>query len=219
MIKILPLCFASIIVLVGCFPLPAPYVSTSTTTFQGENHGLRGTIAVAPIDKSQQDSLEFKAISAYITKKLLEQGYSAANNSAPQFVAYVTYGIDSGKTTISSIPMVGQTSGGSTISSGTFNVGGKATSYSGAGYTMPTYGLVGSMIDSDTEYKRAFNLDIFQNIPNQKPNKVYEIKAVSTGTCGNINSVIYIVIDSAFKNFPGENGKTKRINADWPGNC
>lgn len=207
------------VLLVGCLPLPTPYISTSTTTFQGENHGLRGTIAVAPIDKSQQDSLEFKAISGYVSKKLLEQGYSAANNSAPQFIAYLTYGIDSGKTTISSIPMAGQTGGGPMLSSGTFTAGGKTTSYSGAGYTMPTYGVVGSMIDSDIEYKRVLNLDIFQNFPNQKPLKVYEIKAISSGSCGNINSVIYIIIDSAFKNFPGENGKTKRINSDWPGNC
>lgn len=219
MIKILSLCFASLIVLVGCFPLHTPYVSTSTTTFQGENHAMRGTIEVAPIDKSQQDSLEFKAVSGYVLKKLLEQGYSTAKNSTPEFVVYFTYGIDSGKTTISSIPMTSQTGGGPVVSSGAFTAGGKTTSYSATGYTMPTYGVVGSMIDSGTEYKRVLNLDIFQNIPNQKLAKVYEIKAISTGSCGNINAIIYVMIDGVFKNFPGENGRTKRVDADWPGNC
>lgn len=203
----------------GCLSLPTPYVSTSTTTFQGESHASRGSIIIAPIDKTQQDSLEFKTVSTYVLQKLVEQGYTKSNTTSSQFTAYVTYGIDNGQTTISSIPIGGQTGGGATYSTGTITSGGRTSSYSGSGYTMPTYGMIGTVTDSDTKYKRVLNIDIFQNNNNQKPNKVYEIKAVSTGSCGNINSILYLIIDGAFKNFPGENGKTRIVNADWNGSC
>jgi len=201
--------------LTGC----ASRVETSSTTFQGQGHFERGTISVLPFDKSQEGSLEFQSVSNYLVKKFTENGYTSLQaGSQSTFVAYITYGIDNGKTTMSSVPLYGQTGGGTSFSSGSISSGTRYGSYSGTTTTMPTYGMVGIMPVSDTEYRRAVNIDVFKRT-DTAPLKVYEIKGISSGSCGNINSIIFTIIDGMFKNFPGDNGKTKRVNVDWDGSC
>jgi len=119
---------------------------------------------------------------------------------------------------MSSVPLYGQTGGGTSFSSGSISSGTRYGSYSGTTTTMPTYGMVGIMPVSDTEYRRAVNIDVFKRT-DTAPLKVYEIKGISSGSCGNINSIIFTIIDGMFKNFPGDNGKTKRVNVDWDGSC
>jgi hypothetical protein len=206
---------ACLLVLSGC----AGYVQTNSTTFHGDGHALRDTISVRPIDKSQEGSLEFKAVSNYLLKKFSESGYLPTSNPQSKYVAYITYGIDSGTTRVTSVPIFGQTGGGTTYTSGTINSGTQSSSFSGTSTTMPTYGLVGSMASSSREYKRAVNIDIFRIEPSKAPEKVYELRGTSSGSCGNINSVIFSIIDGMFKNFPGESGKTKRGNVLWDGSC
>jgi hypothetical protein len=205
-------------VLTGCASI-SPYVQTSSTTFQGQEHFGRGTISVIPFDKSQEGTLEFQSVSNYLLRKLAESGYTPVQTgSQSTYVAYITYGIDSGKTTMSSAPLFGQTGGGTSFSSGSVSSGTRTGSYSGTTTTMPTYGVIGVMPVSGSEYKRAVNIDVFKRT-NTTPIKVYEMKAISTGSCGNINSILFSIIDGMFKNFPGENGKTKRENIKWDGQC
>lgn len=206
---------ALLMLLNGC----ASYVQTRSTPFHGDAHLLRGTVSVAPIDKAQMGSLEFKVIAEYLAKKLVEAGYFPAKSSQSDFVAYVTYGIDNGQTTMTSVPLMGQTGGGSSTTTGSVTSGSRMGSYSSTTTSMPTYGLIGVMPVSSTEYKRVVNIDIFKTPPNKPPEKVYEVKGVSSGSCGNINSVLFSIIDGIFKNFPGESGKTKVINTSWEGPC
>jgi hypothetical protein len=207
--------FAMTFALTGC----ASFVQTSSTTFQGQEHFERGTISVLPFDKSQEGSLEFQSVSNYLLKKLAESGYVPVQaGSQSTYVAYITYGIDNGKTTTSSVPLYGQTGGGTSFSSGTVSSGTKSGSYSGTTTTMPTYGLVGVMPVSGTEFKRAVNIDVFKRT-SATPIKVYEMKGISTGSCGNINAILFSIVDGMFKNFPGENGKTQRVDVNWNGKC
>jgi len=204
-----------VLALTGC----STFVQTNSTTFQGQEHFERGTISVLPFDKTQEGSLEFQAVSNYLQKKLSESGYVPVQAGGQStFVAYITYGIDNGKTTMSSVPLFGQTGGGTSFSSGTVSSGTRTGSYSGTTTTMPTYGLIGAMPVSGTEYRRAVNIDIFKKT-NSSPVKVYEMRGISSGSCGNINSILFSIIDGMFKNFPGENGKAKRVDVDWGGKC
>ena len=207
--------FALILALTGCGGL----VRTSSTTFHGDGHVVRDTISVMPIDKSQEGSLEFKAVSNYLSQKLAESGYIPTNNPQSKYVAFITYGIDNGKSTMTSVPLYGQTGGGTSYSSGTVSSGTKTGSYSGTTTTMPTYGVVGSMAVGGTEYRRAVNIDIFRKDANKSPEKVYEMKGISSGSCGNVNAILFSIIDGMFKNFPGENGKSRTIDVPWDGKC
>ncbi len=197
----------------------AGYVRTSSTAFLGADHLQRGALQVLPIDKSQEGSLEFQAVSNHLSKKLLEHGYLPTRpNEQPEFVAYITYGIDNGKTSMTSVPIYGQTGGGTSFSSGTVTSGTSIGSYNGTTTTMPTYGVVGVMPVSEITYKRAVNIDIYK-FSNSATKKVYEIRAVSTGSCGNINSILFNIIDGIFKNFPNENGKSQTVDIEWNGVC
>ena len=200
--------------LTGC----AGFVNTSSTTFHGPEHTNRGSLLVSPIDKTQEGSLEFRAVSEYLTKKLNQNGFNAIQvGERPMYSAFITYGIDNGNTSISSVPLFGQTGGGTSYSSGTVNSYGRTANYSGTTTTMPTYGIVGVMPVSSTEYKRRVNIDIWKN--EDKPIKVYEMRGMSSGSCGNINAILFNIIDGMFANFPGENGRAKSINVDWKGKC
>jgi len=193
--------------LIGCASSP-PVINTTATIFQGASHNDRDTIAVLPIDDSQKSSLEFRNVAEYLGGKFNGAGYNYGSGN-PKFIAYVTYGIDDGKTSYSSVPLFGQTGGGTNYSSGTVATSKGIGTFSTTNSSMPTYGVVGSMPVSQTTYKRVVNIDVYRASPT--PTKVYEIRATSLGSCGNMNVVLYKIIDSVFVKFPGENGKPRNV--------
>jgi hypothetical protein len=91
-------------------------------------------------------------------------------------------------------------------------------SYSGTSTTMPTYGMVGAIPYDITTYKRLVNIDVYSK-RNSQPVKVYEVRAQSIGSCGNINMVLFTIIDGVFLNFPGVNGQTKKVAVNWDKEC
>jgi uncharacterized protein YceK len=200
--------------LTGC----AGLIKTSSTTFHGPEHNNRGSIAVLPIDKTQEGSLEFRAVSEYLTRKLNQTGYTIpAVDVKPMYAAFITYGIDNGTTSISSVPIFGQTGGGTSFTTGSISSYGQTSTFSGTTTTMPTFGMVGTMPVSSTEYNRKVNIDIWKN--DAPPKKVYEVRGVSSGSCGNINAILFGIIDGMFENFPGESGKAKSVIVKWNGKC
>lgn len=209
---------AAALSITGC--AVAPFVETSSTTFHGDRSEERGLVVVMPLNDEQRNSLAFKAVGEYLAKKLSEKGYQPVKNrDEAKFIAFISYGIDNGKTTVSSVPIFGQTGGGSSYSQGTITgSGGGYANYSGTTTTMKTYGVVGAAASSETSYKRDVNIDIF-NVESGKPLKSYELRAISVGTCGNINSIIYGIIDGIFANFPGQSGKATRVDVKWDGTC
>lgn len=204
---------ASIAILSGCAT-----VQISSTTFHGPEHSNRGSIAVLPIDKTQEGSLEFRAVSDYLLKKLSEKGYeSASPDKKAEYAAFITYGIDNGKTSVSSVPLYGQTGGGTSFTTGSVSSYGRTSSFSGTTTTMPTYGVVGAMPVSSTQYTRKVNIDIYKN--QDPPVKVYEMRGMSTGSCGNINAVMFSIVDGMFAKFPGVSGKSSTTEVEFKGNC
>lgn len=211
-------CLTIVLLMSGC-----AHVQTTSTPFHGPNHNQRGTISVLPIDKDQQSSLQFNAVKNYLQTKLAQQGYVPVSPSAnPQFVAFITYGIDNGKVVTGSVPIYGQTGGGTSFTTGNVTSStGRMSSFNATTTTMPTYGMVGAMPVSRTEYKRDVNIDIYRSAQTSSgtPTKVYEIRAFSSGSCGNINAIVNNIIDGIFQNFPGQNGQSRRVNAEWNGSC
>lgn len=198
------------------------FVRTTTTNFHAQGHEQRGAVLVVAADAEANNSLEFSHYKKRVEQKLATVGYTIANTpEKADFIALIAYGIDNGKTSIVSTPIIGQTGGGTTYSSGTVYGYGGSASYSGSSYTMPTYGVVGSSTSSRTEYTRAVALDIVDahSIKSGKPAKLYEIRAKSTGSCSSINGVFDSILEAMFKSFPGESGKSQTIDVPWDGSC
>lgn len=209
--KKLFLAAASLVILSGCAS-----VEISSTTFHGPEHSTRGSIAVLPINKTQESSLEFRAVSEYLLKKLGEKGYELASpDKTADYSTFITYGIDNGKTSVSSVPLYGRTGGGTSFTTGSISGYGGTSSFSGTTTTRPTYGVVGAIPVSSTSYIRKVNIDIYKN--QNPPVKVYEIHSVSRGSCGNVSAVIFPIIDGIFEKFPGVSGKPNTTNVEFNG--
>ncbi len=216
-ILLLSIIFFTIPFLAGC--VSPRYVEVSSTTFHGTNHNERGSISVQPIDSTQIGSLEFDSVRNYLLKKFEKSGYVNNNDSNSDFIAFVTYGIDTGKSISTTVPIYGQTGGGTSFTSGTVSSGGRVGTYSGTTTSMPTYGVIGGIPINSTEYKRAVNIDVYRKKSVENPQKVYELKAVSEGSCGNIYGVLNEIFDGMFLNFPGISGQSKKVTVPLDRDC
>ncbi|KAB0669031.1 DUF4136 domain-containing protein [Oryzomonas sagensis] len=201
--------------LAGCAPLS---VETKTTAFYTPDFKIRGSISVVAAEAAVNSSLEFARYKMQFEEKLASKGYSIASNPAEaQYIAFVSYGIDTGKNANVSTPIFGQTGGGTSYSYG--SVGG--TSFTGTSYSMPTYGIVGSMNSSETVYTRSIALDIVDaaSLKAGHAVKVYEARAKSNGMCSVIAGVFEEMLEALFTEFPGENGKVRTITVQSKGDC
>ncbi len=193
-------------------------VHTTTTTFYIPEYKNSGTIAVVAAEAAINSSLEFAHYKKQFEQKLAANGYTIVSNPADaQYIGFVSYGIDNGKSSIVSTPIFGQIGGGTTYSSGTVYGSGGSATYSGTSYKMPRYGVVGSAVSSETMYTRAIALDIVdaQTLTKGTAKKVYEARAKSAGSCSVIAGVFEEMLEAMFKDFPGINGKVRTVKVPY----
>lgn len=214
------------LILVGCETMQPRVVSdvtaySSTTNFTGK----RVHLSAFPVEKN--NSLEWQAFKQKIAIKLLQQGMSATDLESADYVAFVSYGIDGGTTSqyTYSTPIYGQTGGGTTTHSGSVSTYGSSGSYgygtySGTSTTMPTFGVVGSRVNTGTSttFKRNLAIDIVtkDTLNSSSPEKLFEGRLISSGSCGILGDVIDEMIDALFLKFPSGSG---RVTVPGTFNC
>lgn len=206
-----------ITILYGCNAI-APVIRTNVTVFYKDHYSPRGTISVVASDAGVNNSLEWAAYKKKFEAKFADNGYIVEQDPGnAQFIALVAYGIDNGETAIVTTPIYGQIGGGMTTTTGTVG----NVSYTETSYIMPIYGVVGTSTNSQTEYTRAIALDIIEadSIKENSPNKVFEGRAKSIGTCSIIVEVFDEMLDAMFTDFPGENGRNRIIELQSITNC
>ena len=188
-------------------------IVTNNTAFFVGSYEPKGTISVVSGEADVNNSLEFAAYKSKFESKLSEAGYQIEKDpNKADYIALVAYGIDEGRTSNVSTPIFGQTSGGTTYSSGTVYGSSGSANFSGTSYTMPTYGVVGRSSGSVTVYNRAIALDIVEasSFKEGSPKKVYEGRTKSEGSCSVIVEVFDEMLEAMFIDFPGENGRNRK---------
>jgi hypothetical protein len=211
-----------LLLMVSIFTGCANKIRTTTTTFYAAEHQQRGAIIVLSSDHQTNNSLAFKHYQAKFNEKLKAQGYAIAPSiEASDYIALVSYGIDNGKSSIVSTPIVGQIGGDTRYRSGTAYIDGKKTTYSGFYYTMPVYGVVGSSTRTVTTYTRAIAMDIVKtdSFKSKNPDKMYEVRAKSVGNCSVMLEVFDEMLEAMFSNFPNESGKAITIAVESDSRC
>jgi hypothetical protein len=159
---------------------------------------------------SQEGSLQWAQYSNMVAQKLESKGLRRVDNArTADYAVALYYGIDGGRTEVSSYPTYGQTSPGVTS---TGYVGSRPVSI----YTPPTYGYTGTSTSSNTVYGRAIRInimDVHQSMAQNKRVLVYEATGKSEGTSGDINAVLPSIIDAMFIDWPGKSGvsQTKQV--------
>ena len=228
--KIIPktIVFAfSVLSLSGC-ATRADRVETKLVAFHRmqANSASEATITVLPWRKEWLDSLEFREYARQIESRLSERGYRIADQSAPATHALIVdYGIDDGKTisTPYSIPQWGVIGSSGSRTTGTITTYGNTSAINATTTAVPTYGVSGyrSGVSTELVFTRFVNVDIVK-LSSARPttnDKVYEGRLKSQGTCGNFVSIMPILLDSLFTDFPGPSGKPVNRDVPWNGKC
>ena len=196
----------------GCAQLT---VNTTVTPFYIEGYVPKGNLYVVGSNKDKLNTLEYKNYKKKFETNFVSKGYNiVATAEESDYIALIEYGIDSGQMGTVSTPIFGQTGGGTTYTSG--YVGN--TGFSGSSYAMPTFGMVGSVSQSQRNYVRAIAIDVVEteSFKTSTPNKILELRSKSSGICSAIAAVIDEMLEATFKEFPGKNGEsvTLKLRAD-----
>jgi len=191
----------------GC----ASLVETRVSAFHEIQQPLSGVTYALFSSQEQEASLEFQSYSKLVKSELKRQGMIEAPSDKAKYAIFMFYGIDDGKQVVSSYPIFGKTGTSSAYTTGTITSYGNTASYRGTTYNTPTYGVVGSGTRTNTEFTRYLNLDIIDiaKSGNGKVKKVYEGKAVSSGSSSQLAPVMPAIVRSIFEDFPGTTGASR----------
>jgi len=108
--------------------------------------------------KDQDGSLEWQNYANLVSQRLEKYGLVRVQPSQPaDYAVFLTYAIDSGRTSVSAAPMYGQTSPATTTT--TTGYVGSYPVY-GTSYTPATYGITGYAPVSRTTYSRGVRITI-----------------------------------------------------------
>ncbi len=184
----------------------------NVTTFHTINENLAGkSFELVPGEK-QQGSLEWETYADLVALKLEEKGLrQVGEQSKADYGVFVFYSIDSGKTSVSAMPIVGQTSAGRTTTTTSY-VGGMPVSQTS--YTPPTYGTTGYVPISQTTFSKGLIisiLDFQKSVAERKPVTVYEARVTSTGSTNTLNEIIPAMVGAVFQDWPGKSGGTRHV--------
>jgi hypothetical protein len=202
---------AAIALLFALLTSCASFVETRVSSFHELKQPLSGlTYALVP-SKDQETSLEFQSYSKLVRSELEKRRMIEAPFDKAKYAIFMFYGIDDGKQIVSSYPIFGQTGTSSSHTTGTITSYGNMASYSGTTYNTPTYGIVGARTTTDTVFTRYLNIDIIDiaKSGNGKVRKVYEGKALSSGSSGQLAPVMPAMVKTVFEDFPGKSGASR----------
>ena len=178
--------------------------------------GAQRSFVITPTE-SQKGSIEFSTYSNRISQKLAAYGWRRSDRN-PEYVVLVSYGIGDGQTVSGSMPIYGQTGGGTSYTSGTVRSSyGSYGTYSGTTYTQPTFGQTGAIPYTRTQYSRTLLVTIIDEKASQNGNpvKVFEGRVTSSGSSSDVATVMPNMIEALFKKFPGVSGKSEMIEMSF----
>ena len=195
--------------LAGCTSISIKTIAHSdpSANFKGKKITLIG------ITKETTNSLEFKAYKK-LMEELLQANGLIPTDDGPDIVGVLAYDIDNGKSITRSMPIFGQTGGGSSTTYG--NIGGQ--SFSANTYQAQRFGVVGTNVSSGTEYMRRLWVNIYDVDP-AKSSALYELRSSSRGSCEVLPTIVPYLIKSAFSEFPLPSGKQRSESLSFKDDC
>lgn len=197
--------FAFVAVLTSCETVQSDVTRFHTLPPQGSGQ----TFTIRSVESN--NALEFRTYASRVAAHLREYGWTESSPESAEYTVLLDYQMGGSHERHGTVPITGQTGGGTTYHSGSVNTygnyGSTYGSYSGTSYTPATFGVVGSAPYSVTVHDRYLEMKIHD----RGGRSVFEGRVVSTGQSADIAAVLPQMIESLFTKFPGESGKTQRI--------
>jgi hypothetical protein len=225
MFKFLVLCGTVTVAACAASLTPQKLEATVSTFHQLAPDSLsHKSVAIIPANDNQRTSLEFKTYADKLAARFQARGLTVVDDPHhADYVAFVRYAIDNGQVLSStqSSPEYGWTGGNTTSYDGTVSSPGKMGSFSGTAYTEPTFGVVGSRVETvhTRLFTRRVEIDMFDRsaFDAGRTTKVFEERITSRGTCGAMPAIIDGLLDMAFTDFPGASGSTRNVSVPYKG--
>jgi hypothetical protein len=202
----------------GCL---GPMYSIKVDSITSEQLTTKRNYILLPSNEGvNANDLRFQEFSRYIKRSLAQQGLREANDFESANIAiFFGYGIgDPQDTPFSfSLPIYGQTGGGtSTFSATTYGSRGYSTTH-GSISSMPTYGIVGSQSFSGTitRYFRylvmdCFDLDVYRQNKTMQP--IWKTIVTSSGRSGDLREVFPVLVTASVPYIGTNTGKQIRVD-------
>jgi hypothetical protein len=201
----------------GCATTNLP-VETSVSVFHAMPVPTGVKYTMLPY-KEQEGGLEYRTYAQAVSDEFKKVGMIEVGPSEAAFAVFIRYGIDNGREVISSYPIIGQTGVASSSTYGTATHFGNTSTLNATTVNTPTFGVVGSGSRSDTVYRRYLDLEIVEMSSlnaGTRVVKVYEGKARSEGSLNQLPTIMPPMIQSIFKEFPGQSGKSRKHSIILP---
>jgi len=182
-------------------------VQSDVTAYHSLAQPLAGkTFTVIP-DERQAVSQEWRAYADLVAQRLEQKGLSNVPSS-PDIAVFLEYGINDGKTAPSTLPIYGQTGGGTLTTTGTA----AGVPVSGRIDSRPADWVVGysGSAATYTRVVKVWMFDTRRTLAEKRLVPVYEATAKSIGSA-NLNAVMPYILEAVFTDWPGKSGETKAV--------
>lgn len=194
------LSLAVALVLGGC----ARDVRTEVTRFHAGHLPAGESFAVLPAE-SLKAGPEFDSYAEMVVEEMTGHGFKRAASDEAAMHVLVDYAVSEGRTKIESRP-------GYAYPHYSYHVGYYHHPFH-YGFYSPFYhdGYLGPDIRSETVYTRKLSMKIRNTRTDEI---VFEGRAISEGPTQEISKVMPYLVESMFRNFPGESGTTKLVKIE-----
>jgi len=203
----------------GC----ATRVVTDVNSFKTDDFTLANIpIAVEPSDPHFKNSLEFKHYKTKLEERFNQYGFAVVNDvESARYIAKLGYHISDGETKTETRPVTGHTGYEPVIYTSVVQRSDGSHAYVHNTRWIPTYGIVGSSTRSYTNFTTLVTIDIIdqQQVVEDDPAKVFELKARSEGSCGIVSRIFDEMLEAIFRDFPGENNRVDRVSVEADMSC
>lgn len=196
-----------IIILTGCASVQTTSVAYHASDFQYQGksysyHELPG-----------EGGLPYAHASSLVDAQLSKYGLTRTSEN-PDYTIIMDCGVSDPQNSTVAMPIYGQTGVASSSSTSSYNTTGNSIYGSSNTTYTPSYGVVGAVPVTVTNYVRYFSLYIYKTseVTGKNPEPVYGVQTTSVGPSGNITMVLPALIQGAFSEFPGNSGEFYHVS-------
>lgn len=203
------------LLLAACGTTP-PRLEGTVTRFHNLPPGPT-SFAIVP-NPDQESSLEFRSYAGLVAQQLVSRGWQQTAFDSAQVAVFLQYQISQGRQVAFTYPILGSVPTGRSTTTGTVSTYGNRSTVNATTTQQSTLGVVGTGVGSHTEFDRAARV-VMYSIPfykaTNKLEPVLEVEIRSTGSTGDLPTVMPVLVRGLFDDFPGTSGTTRRVSVPF----
>lgn len=199
---------ASVVIIALALSACASTFRSNVTSFHTTTPAAGSKVVLVPIDEARLDSLEYRQYASSIQAVLERSGFVGARSDAPDYVIGFDVSVNDGREKIRAFP-----NGGFGVRNAYW-----ANGYGWGGWWNPAFpfnggwggGFGGANVTARTVYLAELRVEI------REPDgtMIFEATAETESRTRSLPELVPLLAAALFEEFPGENGKMRRIKLE-----